>query len=433
MQKDLIKKFFIKNENLIIIVLLSLGFLIRLLYIFHFSEEIFASDGISYISIAKNFLEGRGLINSSSGTVSILPPVYPLFISLFLALINKLIFLRIVQVIFSTITLYLIYKIATNIANKRVGLLALILSLFYPSFVLLPALEITETLYTFLLVFIIWVFVKNKNNFTYKKAAILGFLIGILTLIRANFIYFPFVFLWYFIFFKKNKLKEIGKFFIILICTMILPLIWGGRNQKIFGDFIITASYGGQALYLGNNEYTIPTRYHNSKVQNYNTELLNSLSNTNSIDKDKILNKYAQNYIIQNPITFIKNSTLRYALFWIPTKIAITEKPFFTDYLYFLDYFLVFIFLFALFFNFKKIFSKSLLNIIFTIPIVYGLAYAVTIVTKDARYRSPIMPFVIIISSYFIMQVFDIINKKFSNNSIKNDKQEKDHSSNTRL
>jgi 4-amino-4-deoxy-L-arabinose transferase-like glycosyltransferase len=396
------------KEHLPIVVVLVFSFLVRLFFVLKFDKDVFANDGYSYISIADNLLSGNGLINTA-GKVSILTPVYPIFLAVIRLFTNKIFFIRLIQAVLSSATVWLIYEIGCKVKDKRVGVLAAVLSSVYPGLVLYSAMEITEVLYTFFLTLVFLLFIFHRKELDYKKISIVGLVIGVVTLIRGNYLYLPVIFVWYILFTDVKLLEKVKLIGILLVSSFILPIMWGVRNYVMFDDFVLTACHGGQALYLGNNEYSEPLEYHSSATDNYDLELWESLDNIDFVERDKILGNEAKEYIFENPLKFVENTAIRYCLFWKPANIRIRNYQYFTNRLYFMDSYLIWIFAASVIVGLRDLFRDSNKNILILGSLAYGGGYAISTVLKDARYRSPIMPIVIILVSLLSVEVIDFI------------------------
>ena len=108
---------FIK-DNLSLILILLLGFFLRLFLMFTIGYRDMASDALGYVMIAKALFQEGFLIEQAL----FFPPGYPLFIGVFNWFIeDALIAARFVSVVFGTLTVFVSYKIGKEMSNKSGG------------------------------------------------------------------------------------------------------------------------------------------------------------------------------------------------------------------------------------------------------------------------------------------------------------------------
>ncbi|HDD64952.1 MAG TPA: hypothetical protein ENF61_02430, partial [Firmicutes bacterium] len=109
------------NIKKILFIILSAGFVLRLIFIFTLKNKFYFDDEYEYFKMVQNFLEGKGLIIAEN-LKAFRPPLYPLFLSLLYSFGLNFSGIRIIQAIISTITVYFIYRIGKTVVSEKIGI-----------------------------------------------------------------------------------------------------------------------------------------------------------------------------------------------------------------------------------------------------------------------------------------------------------------------
>lgn len=112
--------------------------------------------------------------------------------------ITAVILIRLMQVLLGTVTSYLGYRLARTLAgDERAGLVAAAVLAVSPAFVVESAQIVTETLYIFLVMCGIWIYldyvvpVVEQGRFPARRLALVGLVLALATLTRAVLLLFP--------------------------------------------------------------------------------------------------------------------------------------------------------------------------------------------------------------------------------------------------
>ncbi len=161
---DYIKQFIVDAKNrLILLFFIALVLKASFLFIFY-NQPLNIVDEQHYNDLALSILN-RGEFGWAPGHLTaIRPPLYPAF----LALVYKIFgpenhnAVRLAQIFISIVSGWLVYSLSKEISyEERVALLATGLFLFYPSLVIFNYLILTETLFIFLFLLALYLFVKG--------------------------------------------------------------------------------------------------------------------------------------------------------------------------------------------------------------------------------------------------------------------------------
>ncbi len=157
---------------------------------------------------------------------------------------------RVTQVILSTLTAWLVYLIALRLFDRRNALLSLGLAAFFPTFIAYSHYFYSETVYTFLLLWIVALLLAREGPTTPRRALCAGILGGLAALARGAFILqAPFVLLWLLLP-RGGGPKQRGlacAAFLLGLAGTIAP--WSVRNTLHYGHFLLIDTNGGNVLH----------------------------------------------------------------------------------------------------------------------------------------------------------------------------------------
>ncbi|MGV8979982.1 ArnT family glycosyltransferase [Clostridium sp.] len=247
-----LKKTLSKNKNLFIF--LSVYFFVNLSFLTRFP---FIHSDESWLSgLSRNILETRKF--SSTETFFDLYPRYPhaikiLFHSLQIIFIKTLgynIFsVRLISLIFSSMTLYFFYKLCNEIFRSSTK--SIITSIFLAidvQFIYASHFARQEIVILFLFIYGLYFFIKNINNHSLKQDLILGCIIGIGIGVHPNsfIIALPFISIYFYnvLFTKKLKPTNLIVYCLTLsVFSCIFVLLSLSFNPNFFSDYF---NYGKQ-------------------------------------------------------------------------------------------------------------------------------------------------------------------------------------------
>jgi len=243
-----LKSYIERNTVFILTVILAVTFILKVssaLHLYYRDAGLFVTDDAAeYIRLAKTIVE--------TGTFSISPdyvgapeiirtPGYPLFVAAIYAVFgyNNL-WVVLTQIFLSTITVFIVFKIAEKLTDIRIALLAaLLLALDALSFGY-TTIIMTETVFTLVLLLIFYAGIKyietsGKNIY----ALAMGFLTAFATQIRpVNYFLFAVLLIFFIVYglIKRWKaVKIVTSSLLILIPTVVIVGGWQYRNYRLTG------------------------------------------------------------------------------------------------------------------------------------------------------------------------------------------------------
>lgn len=260
-QEKALKPTIDKKELKTILLIIAVGFLLRLIYVLEtqsspFIQNLF-SDSQIYFDLAKNMAQSNNWFGKEAHFMS---PGYTYFLALAIKFFSiSILFIRVLQVIVSTAIVYFIYLLAINLFDNRTAKIAAAIAAVYSIFIFYSGAIFGETLQTLFVTAFLYFLTCNEEK--RKKWFYAGLMLGLASLFRGNILLiFPAILIWIYLIYKKSKtqkdfLKKTLLFF--SIGTVIPVLLITLNNYLANKDFVLLSSNGGINFYLGNNENSL--------------------------------------------------------------------------------------------------------------------------------------------------------------------------------
>lgn len=217
------------------------------------SFEQMNNDDVKYIRSAWTLLEQHRLAyNDVNQPTVFIMPGYPFILAFFMKIFGKvegITAVRVFQGILQIVSLCLVYAIARKIFNKRVARIAITLYLFYLPNVLTAGLILTEAVFTFLLVLLVYISILAVESKRLKYYAAGGVVLGLAVLIRPTILLFPIVILVMWLAYRYTLREMLGRSILVLCILITIMAPWWIRNYMAFSEFIpLTISSGNPFL-----------------------------------------------------------------------------------------------------------------------------------------------------------------------------------------
>lgn len=398
-------------------------------------ERIFNPDAKGYHNIAINLLENNAF--SSKESPPYIPnifrtPIHPFFIASVYTLFGYKPYIAIFfQLIIGSITCILTYKIGKTAFNEKIAFLASLLMALEYSSILYSNMLLTETLFTFLFITHIYFlikFIKENNN---KMLVYSSVLLGISTLCRPISIYF-FIFLIpvFFLHFRKSLRKGTLRYAILTLIFFLTVTPWMVRNYQVSGKFMVSSAQE-KALrwylpYLIKNRQKLKEAQSRQmeRVKNTNSDRLKTRSENQRISNNiiNVMSTDAKRYLKGMAYFFMATSKSPYCLllgfpyntenvdkrkgFLDMVKIKLHTRSIQEQFLlYSIIGYLFFIYFTMCCGIYMSIRKEGFLAIVLFLSILAYFVIATGAIGHDGRYRAPIMPYIILLASYGIIQI----------------------------
>ncbi len=233
--------------------------LIRLLWVLLVPSLPF-SDYAEYHGLAVRMIELGAYVTPDGTPTAYRPPGYPVYLAALYSIFGQTYWIpKLLNIVWGTGTVYLIYRLTRSISGEAVARLTTILVAMFPSQIGYTSLLCTEIPATFLLfLFLVLLEEYFPVNFSRRNIMLslgMGLILAVCSLMRPNFALLPlalFPIAW-----KRAGFKR--AFFVyalIGIGAALLVFPWGIRNAQALGAFTPLSTNGGVNFYHGHNAIT---------------------------------------------------------------------------------------------------------------------------------------------------------------------------------
>ena len=332
---------------------------------------------------------------------------------------------KIVQHIIGAFSCSLIFLFTDRYFSRKTGFITGLISIFYWVFIYFEDELLLDSLLVLLAVILIWFLFITFEKPNLKHFLISGIMLGLAAVTRPNFlVMLPVIAIWVFYSFKLGKKEKIAKLLILTAgCAMIISPV-AIRNILIGEDMVLIASQGGINFYIGNNEYatgaTAVMPEFGPTWQYADCEYLAKLE-SGRIGKEMkqsevsaFYYKRALKFILNKPAEWIYLMLKKLSYFWNSYEISNNQN------LYFFKKFasitvilppLLFIIaplsLIGLWYVFLKDAKYHIMGL-------FVIAYMFTIIGffVNSRLRLPVLPFLIILSTYTVFRNIEYFKSK---------------------
>lgn len=400
-----------KLTNYILMLLISVSFIIKLIMILIYKNELtLSSDDLNYIKSAVVLVK-RGIFifyGFNDPTVFVMPG-YPFFLAGIFKLLGFGLIgiqtVRILQAAISCITILMVFLTARTLFNRKIALIAAFLVSFYPPNIITTGYILTETVFTAILCTLIYFSITFPADHVEQgdgsptpfvaKFIILGILWTAITLIRPTIALYPLLLFFYlFIYHKYSviKLIKIGTVMFMTFVIIILP--WWIRNYSYYGEFIPLSASSGNPMLQGTY-----VRYKQTPENIVYYKLGKNTFETNKIEVETAKKRMASEF---------KKDFFGYlGWFTIGKTIFFWATPFYWKAFFNIRAPIVFIFHYVILLGFLGIASLINYNLFkFILPISVILYFNVVHCYYMAfdRYAFPLMPLMSIFSALILSQ-----------------------------
>jgi hypothetical protein len=251
-----------------ILILLALALAIRVIYAF--STDLIPKnasyvdmDAVEYDHLGWSLSKGEGFVDRYGDPTSFRFPGYPYFLAvIYLIFGHKHIAVLMVQALLGALSVLLIYLTAKKYFSENISRIAGIVAAGYPIFIWYVSWLMTENLFFFLLCLLIYLTVGLKENLTWRRLILIGFIIGILSLTRG--VGLPFIGLipLYIFFLYKGRLgARLARAALVGVLAVLLLIPWTIRNRVVFGRWMLPSSEAGAVMWMAINQVDL-TKYY---------------------------------------------------------------------------------------------------------------------------------------------------------------------------
>ena len=247
------KRLIPENYRLAAIFIIALA--VRLVYVLTLSTSEISPDGGDWIHIATGILNGLGYGDNWRA------PVYSYFLSgIFFFKAGSILLVRVMQSVLSSLTCVVLYYIAKKVFDRRVGLLAALISAFYPYFIYNAGDVLRETLFTFLISLSILVFIMDAEQGSIPLKIYTGILFGLSVLCKSTVLpFYLLAFVWYVISrpAQTNTVNRLKGALVVFAAMALTIAPWTVRNYFHYHHFVLVETRGPEHLWQANNKVSL--------------------------------------------------------------------------------------------------------------------------------------------------------------------------------
>lgn len=330
------------------------------------------------------------------------PPLTPFYIASWYQIFGVNIFwARIALALISALSCGLTFYLAQKLFDLKTGIIAGGISIFYPFFLLLVHLPLTEGLSIGIsLTLLCLLYSSYSHPKSFREAFIIGVVFGLLLLNKAaNITVFSCVLLWSLSPHFSSLKKTILNIALVILFVSLTILPWSLRNYSVSGTFMPVNSNGGWTLYLGNNHHTEK----NLKVLeqgNANGWIppkevfipFSDLAFTDAAAWEARSIRLALDFIREHPGKFFCLAFRKLKIFWSPYNHIIDKITWIP---------ILLLSLFGIYSTFKSWQQHILLYTLIVSTMLIPVFF-----TSMPRFRAPILPFLIIYASAGFVQLY---------------------------
>jgi tetratricopeptide (TPR) repeat protein len=419
------------KEKLFLLGVFLLAFILRLIYLLQVkSNPHFFSPTMDplYHDIWAQNIAGGNWIGSK---VFFRAPFYAYFLAIVYKIFgHNYIIPRVIQHLIGSFSCILVYFVAKRLFNRTVAIVASLLAATYGMFIYFEDELVLDSFLVFFDLLLILFLLKTKDSPKLSRWFACGIILGFSAITRPNILFFiPFVWLWIFLVFtKQRKLKEILTFcimFLIGSALVIFPVAL--RNYLVAKDFVLIASQGGINFLIGNNRNAdgMSAVLYKEDWQYRDFEHMAEKETGRSLKPSEVSNFYYKKgikFFLDEPEKAFKLWVKKLYIFWNKFEVSNNQDTyFFRKYSSLIRILLI---------GFWFIGPLGLVGMILSwlggkeranlrksilLPILFVFSYMLTVVMffVTSRFRLPVIPFLIIFSAFTLVWLGEkLINRK---------------------
>ena len=301
----------IPTQPFLIGLLVFAGF-IRLIWILwspHIPPAAATEDWV-ILRHAKELASGYGFRNLEGEYTAVRPIGYALFLSLFYRLMeDPVLLITLFQIIFSLVTIYIVYRIGVEVSSREVGMLAAIFLTLYPTSIMASKIVLEEHLFIPFWLTGLLVLMRDFQKPSWKKVIAAGVLFGIAAHLRTYAFAMGLAVAALWLVLKKDLRGAFARGITLQLMILIFAIPWAVRNHVRLGSPVLYSTAIGTALYFANNP-TSDVRYPiNPPLEKGGDP--GYLQAENEVNRNRAGKKAAFRWIQQQPLTALQKAAGR--------------------------------------------------------------------------------------------------------------------------
>lgn len=408
-----------------IIIIFILTFLTRLFFILTMRNQAlsiitrYTIDSFYYHNWALQIAQGNWI----GKEVFFLGPFYAYFLAIIYKLGGSIFTVQVIQSVLTSLGCVFLYLITRKISSHRNGVIASIIYILSGILIFYTGALLYVEVNIFFSLALAYLLLLIQDRFSVKLLMLTGIVMGLLTIIRPEFILLLLILIPYFI--VKVKAKPVLQYILFTIFSLLVISIIPVRNYLISKDFVPFTAHSGVNFYYGNNPQTDGTWRPVYPLQQTHDITIEQLKySSQRIDGQLVKPSVASNYWFKKGLGFIKENPIRYIKLLGRKFLLFINGYEIPNNFYFYQFKTDSVMLKISFVSFALILSCAIIGIAFSLKkwkdyyLIYSFIFVYLISSLVfyvlSRLRAPVMPFLIIFAILFINELWSKLkNGKF--------------------
>ncbi|WP_337104128.1 ArnT family glycosyltransferase [Paenibacillus sp. YIM B09110] len=244
------------NKWIYVVLAIALG--LRVYYIVTNTFPPLEGDAFGYDKMAKQFLDTGVLGYLKTTPNAFVMPGFPVLLSaVYLIFGTDLIWFRLLQVILSVITLFVVYKISQKFMKESYCILIAAIMAIYPGFIYANGLVLTEVSFTLLMALFLWMLWLGVESGSKIHLVLCGACLGMSVMFRPTLATLIVPIIAFFIMQVPSKKRILQSILYVGLSSFVLVLPWWIRNYLLFDKLVLFTTSGGNPFLWGVHPYLI--------------------------------------------------------------------------------------------------------------------------------------------------------------------------------
>ncbi|HVP37206.1 MAG TPA: tetratricopeptide repeat protein [Terriglobales bacterium] len=409
-----------KKEVYFLFGIFVFSFALRLIYLLQMSSNPYFTsptmDALYHDLWAQAIAQGNWI----GDQVFFRAPFYPYLLGVIYKIFGHNYFIpRLIQHLIGSFSVVLIFFLARKLFDRRVAVLSAVLSSVYGVLVYFEDELLLDFLLVFIGVLLILLLHRSEEKPGKSKFFLAGLAASLFAISRPNILIFiPFVLFWILFLLRIDFKKKIifSLFFLLGLSALILPITV--RNYLVGKDFVLISSQGGINFYIGNNPQAdgtsafLPPYGDDWEYQDAAYEVQkNTGTNPSPSEVSDYYLKKGEDFLIHSPGKFLSLFIKKTYLFLNSIEISNNQD------IYFFRQYSSLIRILPV--GFWIIGPLSLAGILLSLKswrkyflvlsFVLSYSFSVILFFVNSRFRLPVLPFLIILSSFALVELLGFL------------------------
>ena len=237
--------------------IVGLSFALKIVFALLATDMKRAPDELQYLHGARQILAtGTPAYPNPIWDEAHASPVYPYLLAACFRLFpgSGVTAARIFQVVLSSLTVLLLYRISLRAFDRKTAVVAAAVTAFYPPLIGFSHYLYAETVYTFLLVALAAALLAAGDRPGMWRIFCVGLIGGVTALTRSVFlVQIPFLVAWFVLASRAGRKWSAGRVAVFLAGIFIVIAPWTARNISRYDAFLLIDSNAGNVLYKNLN------------------------------------------------------------------------------------------------------------------------------------------------------------------------------------